>query len=138
MLAVDDEVRDWLRRARDDRLAAGLVVPHGLFDLACWLSQQCAEKALKGLLVAAGVRPEKTHALDVTLRQLAEAGIVLPTLAMPAAKLTPLAVAVRYPGIGHMTELAALSAMSEADVVLVEVEQQFRLRAGVADLTQAK
>jgi len=58
------EVADWLAKSAEDRLAAGLLFPHGLHDLVGYLCQQSAEKALKGLLVSLAVQPPYTHDLQ--------------------------------------------------------------------------
>ena len=47
-----EEVLKWLDRARKDLRAAKMLFndKEPDFDLACYLSQQCAEKSLKALL----------------------------------------------------------------------------------------
>ncbi len=65
-------VAAWLRWASEDlvqarELAANRrVVPRG----ACGAAHQCAEKALKGAVVATGVDPPKTHNLLRRLREI--------------------------------------------------------------------
>lgn len=111
------EVADWVQRSRDDRRGADLVVPHGLYDLACFLAQQSAEKALKGLLCAFGERPEKTHELESLIARLQVHGVDFGDLLADAELLTPMAVLVRYPGFGHMTLQAAQEALDASQRV---------------------
>jgi HEPN domain-containing protein len=93
-------VRNWLIRAERDLLAAQKLSaePNPSLDTAIFHCQQAAEKAIKGFLVLHDKRFEKTH--DIT---------VLVNLAMPfnngfsswldaGERLTPYAVAFRYPG----------------------------------------
>ena len=44
-----DRSRDWLRQAERDLEAAKLSFNGGIYEWACFLSQQCAEKAVKAL-----------------------------------------------------------------------------------------
>lgn len=118
---LEREVADWLQRSRDDRLGAELVLPHGLCDLACFLAQQAAEKALKGLLASLGEKPEKTHDLEAIVARLATHGVHLSALLSDAAMLSPMAVLVRYPGFGHMNQRAAQDALAACDRVCAAV-----------------
>ncbi|MBI2120859.1 MAG: HEPN domain-containing protein [Parcubacteria group bacterium] len=63
--------QEWLEKAHDDELSAVSIVKHkdGSPNTACFLAQQMAEKCLKGLLVAYGILPPKTHDL-VKLKNL--------------------------------------------------------------------
>ncbi len=53
----------WLRFAREDLRMAELAIQEGLYNQVCFHSQQCAEKAIKGLLVFQGRTPPRTHLL---------------------------------------------------------------------------
>jgi HEPN domain-containing protein len=65
------EVRRWLRYAREDLRAAQELAKNP--ELAprhvCWLAQQCAEKALKAVLVFLDIDFPHRHDLDA-LRNL--------------------------------------------------------------------
>jgi HEPN domain-containing protein len=70
-----DSPQAWLRRARSD-LALGQVasrVPEALPEDACFHAQQCAEKALKALLVHKKKPFPRTHVLEYLLDLLKEA-----------------------------------------------------------------
>ncbi len=43
---------------------AELAMQEGLYNQVCFHSQQCAEKAIKGLLVSQGGTPPRTHLLS--------------------------------------------------------------------------
>ena len=88
----------WIRQAESDLAAAQLTAAQGFHAQACYLADQAAEKALKGLLVAAGITPPYSHSLDKLVELLQEQGIALPALAALQLKaLTRMNSASRYP-----------------------------------------
>jgi len=97
--AKKDLVRSWLSKAMRDlasaRKLAGGAEPY--LDTAVYHCQQAAEKALKAFLVFHDQRFPKTHDLR-SLANLAEPYKEgLATLYDAAERLTPYAVAFRYP-----------------------------------------
>lgn len=56
-------VQKWLERVADDELACRAVLKESVPSVACFLSQQIAEKMLKVLLVHHGVNAPKIHDL---------------------------------------------------------------------------
>jgi len=58
------EVRTWFRQAQEDITSSRKMIEAGRFDWACFIAQQAAEKALKGLYVAEhGKEPPHIHGL---------------------------------------------------------------------------
>jgi HEPN domain-containing protein len=55
------ESERWLLFAHQDLRMAELAMTEGLYNQVCFHSQQCAEKAIKGLLVHQGKVPPRTH-----------------------------------------------------------------------------
>lgn len=55
------ESERWLRFAHEDLRVAELALPEGIYNQVCFHEQQCAEKAIKGLLTLHGVAPPRTH-----------------------------------------------------------------------------
>lgn len=54
----------WMRLAEGDLAVARVRVPdHVPRELLCFHCQQAAEKAIKAVLVSAGIEPPRTHAL---------------------------------------------------------------------------
>lgn len=53
----------WLTQAARDLSDAGLAREHERFNLACFLAQQCGEKAMKGFLYARGAEDVWGHSL---------------------------------------------------------------------------
>ena len=88
---------DWLRHARSDLEPARVRRPFEvLFEGLCFHAQHAAEKALKAVLIANGVPPQKTHNIR-TLLDLLPPDIMAPQEVESAASLTDYAVASRYP-----------------------------------------
>ncbi|UOF90379.1 HEPN domain-containing protein [Fodinisporobacter ferrooxydans] len=47
---MNDNVKEWLRKANDDLKVAELILSADLFDTVCFHSQQAGEKYLKAIL----------------------------------------------------------------------------------------
>jgi HEPN domain-containing protein len=117
----------WLQRARSD-LALGkaaLQTPGVLPEDACFHAQQCAEKALKGLLSDRGIPFPRTHVLEVLLDLLKAHGVHVPDNVDEAFALSQYAVQTRYPGDWEpVTRREAKLALEHAALVLAWVERQ--------------
>lgn len=53
--------KPWLLLAGEDLQMAELALNAGFYNQVCFHSQQCVEKALKGLLMFQGKMPPRTH-----------------------------------------------------------------------------
>ena len=95
-------------------MTADLVMPHGLYDIVGFHCQQEAEKLLKGVLVATGQAPPRTHDLSILVLALESCGVSLPAVDDAAMRLTPLAAMSRYPGFGELTAADARDAIGAA------------------------
>ncbi len=83
----------WLEQARADLKAARHLMAGGYHNLACFQSQQAAEKALKGYLYFRGAHGVRGHAvgdlcldcerLDPSFAELREAAVLLDKHYMP-------------------------------------------------------
>jgi len=88
----------WLAYAESDlAVARGVDWPGVLTETLCFHAQQAAEKAIKAVLVAAGLEPSRTHDLAVLLAAVPE-GTTIGIDCVSVAALTVYAVAGRYPG----------------------------------------
>ncbi len=122
-----DTPQAWLERARSDLALAraALNTPEVWLEDACFHAQQCAEKALKGLLVQCSVAFPRTHAIELLLDLLLDAGIALPDEVNEAFVLTQYAVETRYPGAWEpVTVEETRTAIDTAVRVLTWVETQ--------------
>ena len=127
MNASNDVVLAWMKRARSD-LLLGRVALHTkgvLPEDACFHAQQCAEKALKALLLQLEIEFPKTHAIEVLLDLLKTRGIDIPSGVDEAFELTEYAVQARYPGEWEpVTKPEAQRALELAAQLLAWVESQ--------------
>ena len=116
-----------MKRARSD-LQLGRVALRSkgvLPEDACFHAQQCAEKALKALLLKLGVEFPRTHAIEVLLDLLKAQGLDIPNSVDEAFVLTEYAVQARYPGEWEpVTKSEARKAIERAALVLAWVEGQ--------------
>lgn len=72
-----------------------------LFEDLCFDAQQAAEKAIKAVLVLRGRRFPRTHDLAELVNLVAAIGVEVPPEILEAKRLTPYAVAGRYPGVSE-------------------------------------
>lgn len=96
----DPEVDSYLRKAERDLATASRMSAEGaeFADVVCFHAEQCAEKALKGLILGLGDVPPRTHDLMVLLRTISRIERKTHDLERFCLVLTDYAVAPRYPG----------------------------------------
>lgn len=124
----------WLLRANSDlalaraALAAAEVLPEDV----CFHAQQCAEKAVKALLVHHGVAFPRTHAIEALFDLLEEqAGEHVPEEVDQAFELSQYATQTRYPGDWEpITDEEVEEAISQAERVLRWAEQRIAKSRG--------
>ena len=103
-------VREWIKKGEADYRSAEreLQVKEGAnYDLVCFLSQQCAEKLMKALLISKSVLPPKTHDLRTLDRLITEAIKGWSVDEDELVFLSGAAVDFRYPGETADYETAA-------------------------------
>jgi HEPN domain-containing protein len=96
----DPEVESYLRKAERDLATAICMSEAGpdFADIVCFHAEQCAEKSLKGLILAHGEVPPRTHDLVVLQKTLSGMDDRSQHLRGFCLTLTDYAVAPRYPG----------------------------------------
>ena len=120
-------VEGWLRRARSDlQLGKAALCTAGVLpEDACFHAQQCAEKALKGLLSLWNTPFPRTHAVEVLLDLLKAGGAQIPENVDEAYELSQYAVQARYPGDWEPVTLEeAIQALKLAEDVLLWVGER--------------
>lgn len=88
-----DDVGPWIAKAERDLHAARVNLEADLFDVAAFLSQQSAEKALKAVCIAQSGDLWKTHDLVALARELDAPDAVVDR----CKSLSPHYFATRYP-----------------------------------------
>ncbi len=90
--------QEWLRHARSDLALSRMRKSHTvLYEHLCFHAQQAAEKALKAVLIANGIRVQKTHDLVYLINALPPKLTVPPSF-IELPLLNRYAVQQRYPG----------------------------------------
>jgi len=120
-------VQAWLQRARSDlQLGRAALKTAGVLpEDACFHAQQCAEKALKALLLQRQIPYPRTHAIEVLLDLLKTQGEPVPENVDEALILTEYAVQTRYPGEWEpVTKKEAQKVLEQAVLVLSWVESR--------------
>ena len=120
---------DWLIHSRSDlRLAKISLKDTQILPEDCTFhSQQCAEKALKALLIAKNIEFPRTHSVEVLVGLLKASGMVIPEIVDQAFVLTQYAVQTRYPGEWEpITRQEARKAMEMAEYILYWVEGEIK------------
>lgn len=97
--------------------------------MSCWKTsashaEQCAEKALKGVLVARSIRFPLTHSIGDWITLLQRAGLRLSNELLGAADLSVYAVITRYPGPAAVTDQDYEQALALAADILAWCEVQ--------------
>ena len=86
-------------------------------EVACYLSQQCAEKALKGYLLYKNSTPPRTHNLVELCQLCMSYDNTFSEILDECSDLTPYGVAVRYPNELAVDDEIAQSALNKAKIV---------------------
>ncbi len=129
MSAPTDVAFAWLQRAHSDlQLGRAALNAQGVMpEDAAFHAQQCAEKALKALLLYRGISFPKTHAIEVLLDLLKAQGTSAPKGIDDAFELSEYAVQTRYPGEWEpVTKAEARKSIERAALVLAWVESQMK------------
>lgn len=92
-----EEARRWLRQAEKDLDDARFVLSGRRYNLACFLAQQAAEKAVKGLLYALGAEDVWGHSVAELCRDAASLAPDFEPLVSQGAVLDKYYIPTRYP-----------------------------------------
>jgi HEPN domain-containing protein len=87
----------WLRQAENDLEFGRLALRETYFAQACFIAQQCAEKALKSLAFGSGERLVIGHSLVELVERLRERFPAIQALRELAGILDQYYIATRYP-----------------------------------------
>lgn len=111
--------REWLNRARSNLQRARHPLRNVYLEDLCFDAQQCAEKAIKAMLLHRGMTFPYVHDLAHLLTVLESSGLKVPKYVKRASHLTGFAVEARYPGLsGPVTAREHQAAVAIADNIL--------------------
>ncbi len=119
----------WLQQAQADLAAARWNAQGGFYSVACFWSQQAAERALKAYLYASGKPRVKGHSVVELAKECARLDEEFKALATQIAFLDRLYIATRYPNglsdgvpaqVYQVDEARTAIQLAEKTVTLVE------------------
>jgi len=115
-----DLAREWLKYSKSDLTTAKHmfedIYPKEI-EIACYHSQQCVEKALKGYCVFKGIEPLKTHDLIALCKLCISDENSFCDILDNCSKLNPYGVVVRYPNELAVDEIIAKNAIFMAQQI---------------------
>jgi HEPN domain-containing protein len=96
--SAPDNPAEWLNRASSDLAIAQTQIKGAYLEDLCYHAQQCAEKALKAVLLQRHGSFPYIHDLAELANRIEQSGLPLPKTIREAVSLTEYAVEGRYPG----------------------------------------
>jgi HEPN domain-containing protein len=100
-MTILDIAHEWLTFANNDLISARHLFENiypKQTNIAAYLCQQCAEKALKAFLVAYDIDPPKVHNLERLVCLCQDIDADFSRLEIDCKKINPYGTASRYPG----------------------------------------
>jgi HEPN domain-containing protein len=113
-------VHEWRKYSQNDLISAKHLYEDlhpKQTEVACYLSQQCAEKALKGYIIYKDTEPPKTHNLIELCQICINYDNSFSDILDACADLTPYGVAVRYPNELAIDDTIAKMAIGKAQTI---------------------
>jgi HEPN domain-containing protein len=113
-------VQEWLKYSQNDIISAKHLFEDlypKQIEIACYFSQQCSEKALKGYLLFKDIEPPKTHNLVELCQICLSHENTFSEILNACADLTPYGVAVSYPNELAVDDIIAKSAIDKAQII---------------------
>ena len=117
----DNELaKEWLKHSQNDLISARHLFENlhpKQSEIACYHSQQCAEKSLKGYLVFKEIEPPRTHNLLELCQLCIHYDHTFSEILDACSDLTPYGVAVRYPNEFLVDDAMAEAAINKAQFI---------------------
>ena len=120
-----DDPREWLSRAHSNLRKAQMTTSGVFFEDLCFDTQQAAEKSIKAVMIARGIKFPYIHNIAKLLSILEEDGVQIPPEILQAERLTRYAHETRYPGVAEpVTQSDYERAVALAQAVVAWAEAQ--------------
>ena len=119
-MTLQDLLKQWFGIAADDlEVAAGCLEKYHppKLAIACYHSQQAAEKSLKGFLTNCDIEPPHSHNLTELCNMCMEHDVSFGNILELCNDLNPYGVITRYPKESDITEYMAQMAVNQAQKV---------------------
>ena len=119
-MTLQDLLKQWFDIASDDLdVARGCLEKFypPKFSIACYHSQQAAEKSLKGFLIFCNIEPPHTHDLAELCKICMEYDDSFAGIIDLCNDINPYSVITRYPKEKDITEYMAIMAIKQAQEV---------------------
>jgi HEPN domain-containing protein len=113
-------IQEWFQYAQNDLISARHLfedLSPKQIEIASYLSQQCAEKSLKGYLFFKDIEPPRIHNLVELCKLCMTYDETFLNMLDACSDLNPYGVAVRYPNELDVDEEMAKSAINKADSI---------------------
>lgn len=120
------EPRRWLEFAQEDLIAAETMLEKGIYNQACFHSQQGIEKGLKGFLRSQQRDIHKTHALVELVAMCRMLDASFSGLDETCRKLDPYYIPTRYPDALPGTGPEGLPGREEAEEAVALLQNGLR------------
>ncbi|MCL2053116.1 MAG: HEPN domain-containing protein [Oscillospiraceae bacterium] len=120
-MSVDYDISKWIKIADNELSSAKhLFETHKPMpcEIVCFLSQQSAEKIIKGYLFSQNIEAPKTHDLEVLCDMCIEVEAGFNAFSRETATLSHYGVLPRYPNEIELTEQDAETALKYADKIM--------------------
>jgi len=119
-MSDNELVHEWLKYSQNDLISARHLFENTYpkqLEIACYLSHQCAEKALKGFLLFKKIEAPRTHNLIELCQMCMKHDDTFLEILDDCSDLMPYGVAVRYPNELEVDDLIAKLSIDKALVI---------------------
>lgn len=124
--SVSNRHEQWLKQAEEDLAVAKLVMRHAHMAHACFFSQQCMEKSLKGFLLSRGESYRRTHRLIELLLQCRKANPAFLDFDVDCMVVDQYYIPTRYPDSVPRGAVDAVPGEAEAAEAVAAAETLFQ------------
>jgi len=129
-------VQEWFKYSENDLISARHLfndLHPKQSEIACYLSQQCAEKALKGYFLFKDIEPPRIHNLVELCQICINFDVTFSEILDACSDLTPYGVAVRYPNELAVDDTLAKLAIDKAQIIYDFCTGKFLEISGVGE-----
>jgi len=127
---MDNIVKEWIKFSDMDLNTAkhiSMTMNPVPLEIICYHCQQSAEKALKGFLIFAGIRPNRTHDLEILRSSCEEVDKTFYEIARQCMRLNDYSSQPRYPMEIEITDGDMKLALTDSEHINRFVKEKLSL-----------